>query len=66
MVFWLKRSVDMQLYQGGAHYSCDRVDKIVTIRLSDRELKIIEKYFPNDSMAYAIRSMINQYDKNKK
>ena len=33
--------------------------KIVTIRLSEKELRILERNFPNGSLSYQIRSAIN-------
>lgn len=52
----------MQHYQGGYYYSNIKVDKVVSIRLSYEQQRIIEKYFPGQSVSYAIRTMIHKYD----
>lgn len=52
----------MRHYEGGKYWSNVRVDKIVSIRLSEEELKIINKRFPGNSISYAIRTMIHQFD----
>ena len=40
--------------------------KIVTVRLSDRELRILERNFPGVSLSYQIRSAIHAVDRQSK
>lgn len=52
----------MKHYEGGRYWTNVRVDKIVSIRLSYEQQRIIEKYFPGKSVSFAIRTMIHKYD----
>ena len=60
----------MAKYYFGKHYkgetsldSRKTLEKTVTLRLSKNEMKIIKTYFPNNSISYAIRSIINSFDR---
>lgn len=55
----------MQHYKGGRYWSNVKVDKIVSIRLSYEQQRIIKKYFPGESVSFAIRTMIHEYDQVK-
>lgn len=50
-------------YVGEKHSYCNRVDKSVTVRLSDSEIGIIKRAYPDASLSYAIRSMIHEFDR---
>lgn len=52
----------MKHYESDRYWSNVKVDKIVSIRLSYEQQRIIEKYFPGQSVSYAIRTMIHKYD----
>lgn len=52
-------------YKGEKIYSLEVVDKTVSIRLSDSEMDIIKREFPNDTVSYAIRSIIHEFDRLK-
>lgn len=60
----------MAKYYSGKHYkgetsfdSRKTLEKTVTLRLSENEMKIIKTYFPNNSISYAIRSIINSFER---
>ena len=60
----------MAKYYYGKHYkgeekfySRQTLKKTVTLRLSENEMKIIKTYFPNNSVSYAIRSIINSFER---
>lgn len=52
-------------YAGERMFSCERVDKSVTVRLSGSEIDIIKRAYPDASLSYAIRSMIHEFDRLK-
>ena len=52
-------------YKGEKIYSRECVDKPVSIRLSESEMDIIKREFPDDSLSYAIRSIIHEFDRLK-
>ncbi len=47
-------------YDGqGFVYRSNRVDKVVTVRLSEEELAILKRFFPGHTISYGIRSAIH-------
>lgn len=60
----------MARYYSGKHYkgessfdSRQTLEKVVTLRLSENEMKIINTYYLNQSVSYAIRSIINSFER---
>lgn len=49
------------IYGSGRHFD-HHLTKIVTVRLSDRELRVLDRHFPGASLSYQIRSAIHALD----
>ena len=61
----MRSFVNGKHYKGEKNFSREVVDKTVSIRLSDSEMDIIKREFPDDSLSYAIRSIIHEFERLK-
>lgn len=53
------------VYGAGRRFD-HHLTKIVTVRLSDREFRILDRHFPGMSLSYQIRSAIHAVDRQSK
>lgn len=50
--------------QGFRYSSASYTDKIVSVRLSDAEMRILKNKYPGMSLSFAIRSAIHELERN--
>ena len=51
---------DKHYQNQGFSWRCDKVNNVITVRLSDEEIDMLSKMFPDDTKSFAIRSLIHE------
>lgn len=49
--------------EGLTWHNSNKVEKVITVRLSYDEINILKKLYPNNTISFAIRSLIHKFDK---
>ena len=55
----MKYFYDKHFDSEGRVYSFNKVDKVITVRLNDIDIGILQRNYPGKTLSYAIRSAIH-------